>query len=74
MDPKKDFNQINVKKLVVTTWPSYPKSRNIPYILDLTPFEILYGRPPPLLPNFQSENFAAYDQKILKTVKALYKT
>lgn len=35
-------------------------ARNTPYTLGLTAFEILYDRPPPLLPNLQSEILAVF--------------
>lgn len=50
------------------------KARNTPYILGLTPFEILYGRTPPLLSNLQSEILAEYDhQRFLDMVQALHR-
>ena len=38
------------------------RARNNPYTLGLTSFEILYGRPPPMLPNLHSDIVAEYDQ------------
>ena len=32
------------------------QARNTPYKLNLTPFEILFGRPPPVCPIFEKEN------------------
>jgi hypothetical protein len=50
------------------------KARNTPYILGLIPFKILYGSPPPLLPNFQFEILAEYDhQKFPEAVQALHR-
>ena len=31
------------------------RARNTSYKLDLTPFEILYGRPPPVCPTFEGK-------------------
>jgi hypothetical protein len=50
------------------------RARNTPYTLGLTSFEILYGRPPPMLPNIQSDILAEYHQnKILKSLEALHR-
>lgn len=38
------------------------KASNTPYTLGIIHFEILYGRPPPMLPNLQSNILAEYDQ------------
>lgn len=35
--------------------------RNTPYRLGLTPFEIMFGRPPPIIPALQSEVINALD-------------
>ena len=44
------------------------RARNTPYTLGRPTFEILYGRPPPMLPNIQSDILAEYHQnKILKS-------
>jgi len=37
------------------------RASNTPYTLGLIPFEILCGRPPPLLPSLQSDILAKYD-------------
>jgi hypothetical protein len=47
-------------------WESLPlyalyRTRNTPYILGFTPFEILYGRSPLMLPSLQSDILAEYD-------------
>lgn len=34
---------------------------NTPYTLGLTPYEIMFGRPPPILPNLKSEILAEID-------------
>lgn len=50
------------------------KARNTPYTQGIVPFKICYGRPPPLLPNFQSEILAEFNhQTFLQSLKALHR-
>ena len=50
------------------------RAKNTPYTLGPTLFEILYGRPPVMLPNLQSDILAEYDQnKFLKSLEALHR-
>ena len=44
---------------------------NSPYILGLTPFEIVYVRPPPILPNLRAELLTDFDdQRFLSSLQA----
>lgn len=42
-----------------------------PYIKGLSPFEIIYGRPPPLLPKLGEEALAELSNHYLKSLQAL---
>lgn len=45
--------------------------QNSPYTLGLTPFEIIYARPPPLLPNLKSETLVEFGiQRFLSSPQA----
>lgn len=49
--------------------------RNSPYKLALTPFEIMYGVPPPILPNLQSNVFTELDDhELLISLRELQRT
>ena len=39
------------------------RDHNSPYTLGLTPFEIMYVRPPPILINLRAELVAAFDDQ-----------
>ena len=67
-------------KLVAETggdWvPLFPfalyRVRNSPYQLGLTPFEIMYGIPPPIIPNLKAEVLKEIDdQKLLFCLRSL---
>lgn len=46
--------------------------RNSPYQLGLTPFEIMYGIPPPIIPNLKAEVLKEIDdQKLLFCLRSL---
>ena len=46
--------------------------RNSPYKLGLTPFEIMYGVPPPIIPNLQSNVLTEFnDHKLLISLREL---
>nr|KAF6387543.1 hypothetical protein mMyoMyo1_008033 [Myotis myotis] len=48
------------------------RARCTPYIKGLTPFEIMFGRPPPLLPRLREEKIARLStQNLLKSLQAL---
>nr|KAF6360099.1 hypothetical protein mMyoMyo1_011057 [Myotis myotis] len=48
------------------------RARCTPYIKGLTPFEIMFGRPPPLLPHLREEELARLStQNLLKSLQAL---
>jgi transposase InsO family protein len=45
---------------------------NSPYQLGLTPYEIMFGRPPPILPNLKAELIAEYDNRqLLDSLEAI---
>lgn len=45
---------------------------NSPYTLGLTPFEIMFGRPPPILPNLKSEFIAEFtNADMISSLKAV---
>ncbi|XP_043416497.1 LOW QUALITY PROTEIN: uncharacterized protein LOC122471687 [Prionailurus bengalensis] len=49
--------------------------RNSPYKLGLTPFEIMYGVPPPIIPNLQSNVLTEFDDhKLLISLRELQRT
>lgn len=39
--------------------------RNSPYTLGFTPYEIMFGRPPPIIPNLKAEFLAEYESQEL---------
>lgn len=45
--------------------------RCTPYIKGLTPFEIIFGRPPPLLPRLRKVELATFSNRNLKSLQAL---
>ena len=49
------------------------KIRNTPYRLGMTPFEILFGRPPLILPNLRADLLAEQkDKNFLSSLQALF--
>lgn len=48
------------------------RARCIPYREGFSPYEIIYGRPPPLLPKLQEEmKTKIHNQSLLKSLQAL---
>ncbi|KAK1337394.1 LOW QUALITY PROTEIN: hypothetical protein QTO34_002020, partial [Cnephaeus nilssonii] len=48
------------------------RARCTPYVKGLTPFEIMFGRPPPLLPRLREEGLAVLSNRnLLKSLQAL---
>ncbi|KAK1346847.1 hypothetical protein QTO34_000707 [Cnephaeus nilssonii] len=39
--------------------------RNSPYTLGFTPYEIMFGRPPPIIPNLKAESLAEFESQEL---------
>jgi hypothetical protein len=51
------------------------RARCTPYVKGLTPFEIMFGRPPPLLPRLREDELAAFSNRsVLKSLQALQVT
>ncbi|XP_069341136.1 protein NYNRIN-like [Eulemur rufifrons] len=47
------------------------RARNTPYHLGLTPFEIVYGAPPPVIPKMKPETLPEHPIEVLQAVQAL---
>lgn len=48
------------------------RARNTPYLQGLTPYEIMFGRPPPLCPRLKADLLAEVtNQDVLKSLQAL---
>ncbi|XP_078303783.1 uncharacterized protein LOC144616519 [Panthera onca] len=48
--------------------------RNTPYTLGFTPYEIMFGRPPPIIPNLRAELLAKFkDQVLFLSLRGLQK-
>ena len=46
--------------------------RNTPYTLGFTPYEIMFGRPPPIIPNLRAELLAEFkDQELFLSLRGL---
>ncbi|GAB5570923.1 LOW QUALITY PROTEIN: uncharacterized protein LOC109501563 [Prionailurus iriomotensis] len=46
--------------------------RNTPYTLGFTPYEIMFGRPPPVIPNLRAELLAEFkDQELFLSLRGL---
>ena len=46
--------------------------RNTPYTLGFTPYEIMFGRPPPIIPNLRAELLAEFkDQELFLSLSRL---